>query len=217
MSLDRELTIKEKKEIFKKSKYFLEYFFDNSTIEHAHFYDRAKCKKKIKSLENIYCPCVELMNYKLLKENNIHCIKNNEMFWNDIENEGYDGYSYGDFSLEINYDFYQLEVTSIYSPKNYRSIKKKLLIKLINSMKYKDQAIIFVNMMNWFISPEDICFLRKFIWETKKTKYNFEKVEAVAFIKHDLNFKVKRIEFIQKTNSTKDLTELKDLAIMYNE
>ena len=216
MSLDRELTIKERKVVFDKCKTYLDYFFDNFSIEYDHFYDRAKKKTKANTTENVYGPCVELMNYQLLKDNNIHCIKNDEMFWNDIGHETHDGYSYGDFSIELACEFYQLEVTTIYSPKGYKSIKKKLLDKLKNAMKYKDQGIIFINLMDWMMTPDQLNCLKKFIWEVEKSKYNFDKVEAVAFIKHDMNFKVKKMEIIYKPDSTKDLTKLEELAIMYS-
>ena len=218
MSLHRGLTMEEREVLFDKSKKYLKYFFDNFTIEHDHFYDRAKKLKKAKGFENIYCPCVELMNYQLLKDNNIHCIKNDEMFWNDTGRPEHDGYTYGDFSIELGCNFYQLEVTAIYNPKEYRAIKKKLTSKLINATKYKDQGIIFLNLMDWFLDPDSIECLKKFVWDEKetKTKYNFDKVEAIFFIKHDLNYKVKKVELIQNPKSNKRLTELEELAIMYS-
>jgi len=216
MSLDRDLTMTQRKTLFHKSKDYLSYFFDNFHIENSHFYDRAKKIDKPKGLENLYCPCVELMNYKLLKDFDIHCMKNDEMFWNDTGLPCHDGYSYGDFSIELDLEFYQLEVTAIYNPKEYKSMRNKLTRKLINTMKYKDQGIIFVNLMDWFPSAEDIHQIKDYTWKNAKTKYNFNKVEAIFFIKHDLDYKVKKIEFVQHPNSTNDLRKLKEMEMKTN-
>jgi len=213
MSLHRELTLIESIDLLKKSKKYLNNFLDNFSIEYSENYEPAKRIKKLNALENVYGPCVELMNYHALKKHGIHCINNNEMLWNDIGREEYDGSSWGDFSVEIDSQFYQLEVTTIYAPKDYRPIKKRLQRKIATATKYKDQGIIFLNLMNWFPGRNEVSQLESFIWNLNE---KYEKVEAVTLIKHDMNYEIKKMEVIQKANSDRDLTKLKEMAMMCN-